>query len=82
MVPKAACRQADRAHRLYRARCRRRSRQGQPIGVLKVWRNDNVILEMPLKAAESVGKGNLSQRAFDAVTEMMIALFRAGAERL
>jgi hypothetical protein len=29
-----------------------------------------------------VGKGGLSQRAFDAVTEMMIALFRAGAERL
>jgi D-alanyl-D-alanine carboxypeptidase (penicillin-binding protein 5/6) len=56
--------------------------QGQPIGALKVWRNDNVILEMPLKAAESVGKGGLSQRAFDAVTEMMIALFRAGAERL
>ena len=30
----------------------------------------------------SVGKGNLPQRAFDAVTEMVIALFRAGAERL
>ncbi|MBI3704595.1 MAG: D-alanyl-D-alanine carboxypeptidase [Rhizobiales bacterium] len=55
---------------------------GQPIGMLKVWRSDNVILEMPLKAAESVGKGNLTQRAFDAVTEMMVALFRAGAERL
>src|SRR5450830_221863 len=56
--------------------------QGQRIGALKVWRNDNVILEMPLKAAESVGKGNISQRAFDAVTEMMVGLFRAGAERL
>lgn len=56
--------------------------QGQRIGVLKVWRNDTVILEMPLKAAESVGKGNLSQRAFDAVSELMIGLFRAGAERL
>ena len=55
---------------------------GQPIGTLKVWRSDHVILEMPLKAAESVGKGNLTQRAFDAVTEMMVALFRAGAERL
>jgi len=55
---------------------------GQPIGVLKVWRNDSVILEMPLKAAEIVDKGNLTQRAFDAVTEMMVALFRAGAERL
>jgi D-alanyl-D-alanine carboxypeptidase (penicillin-binding protein 5/6) len=56
--------------------------QGQRIGALKVWRNDTVILEMPLKAAENVGKGNLSQRAFDAVTELMVALFRAGAERL
>ena len=25
---------------------------------------------------------NLTQRAFDAVTEMMVAVFRAGAERL
>src|SRR5471030_2770787 len=56
--------------------------EGQPIGALKVWRNDVVILDMPLKAAESVGKGNMPQRAFDAVTEMMIGLFRAGAERL
>jgi D-alanyl-D-alanine carboxypeptidase (penicillin-binding protein 5/6) len=56
--------------------------QGQRIGTLKVWRNDTVILEMPLKAAESVGKGNLPQRAFDAVTEMMVMLFRAGAERI
>ena len=55
---------------------------GQPIGALKVWRSNNVILEMPLKAAENVGKGNLGQRAFDAVTEMMVMLFRAGAERL
>ena len=54
----------------------------QPIGNLKVWRNDNVILTMPLKAATSVPTGTLSQRAFDAVTEMVIALFRAGAERL
>jgi D-alanyl-D-alanine carboxypeptidase (penicillin-binding protein 5/6) len=56
--------------------------EGQTIGALKVWRNDIVILEMPLKAAESVGKGNMPQRAFDAVTEMVIGLFRAGAERL
>jgi D-alanyl-D-alanine carboxypeptidase (penicillin-binding protein 5/6) len=57
-------------------------KQGQPIGEVKVWRNDNVVLELPLHSAASVGKGNLSQRAFDAVTELVIALFRAGAERL
>lgn len=56
--------------------------KGQPIGRLKVWRNDNVALEVPLHAAESVGVGNISQRAFDAVTELVIAVFRAGAARL
>lgn len=56
--------------------------QGQPIGTLKVWRGDTVILQVPLKAGESVGKGNISQRALDAVTELMIGLFRAGAQQL
>jgi len=56
--------------------------QGQPIGLLKVWRDDKLVLQVPLKAAESVAKGNMPQRAMDAVTEMVIALFRAGAERL
>ena len=56
--------------------------QGQQIGLLKVWRDDKLVLQVPLTAAESVAKGNISQRAFDAVTEMVIALFRAGAERL
>jgi D-alanyl-D-alanine carboxypeptidase (penicillin-binding protein 5/6) len=56
--------------------------EGTRIGNLKVWRNENVILTMPLKAAESIDKGSMPQRAFDAVTEMIIALFRAGAERL
>ncbi len=54
----------------------------QPVGMLKVWREDRVILQVPLKTAESVGKGNLPQRAFDAVGELMIGLFRAGAEKL
>ena len=56
--------------------------QGQTIGLLKVWRDDKLVLQVPLKAAESVAKGNMSQRAMDAVSEMVIALFRAGAERL
>jgi len=57
-------------------------KEGQQIGHVKVWRNDAVVLEMPLQAAASVGRGNLPQRAFDAVTEMVIALFRAGFSRL
>ncbi|MDP2296435.1 MAG: D-alanyl-D-alanine carboxypeptidase family protein [Pseudolabrys sp.] len=56
--------------------------QGTPVGVLKVWRNENVILQMPLKTAEPVARGGLSKRAFDAVSELMIGLFRAGAQRL
>jgi D-alanyl-D-alanine carboxypeptidase (penicillin-binding protein 5/6) len=56
--------------------------KGQPIGRLKIWRGDIVALELPLQAAEDIGPGNMSQRAFDAATEMVINLFRAGAERL
>jgi D-alanyl-D-alanine carboxypeptidase (penicillin-binding protein 5/6) len=57
-------------------------KKGQAIGAIKVWRGENLILTQPLRAAQDVGKGTLTQRAFDAVTEMVIALFRAGAERL
>jgi D-alanyl-D-alanine carboxypeptidase (penicillin-binding protein 5/6) len=57
-------------------------KQGQPIGRLKVWRNDSVALEVPLYAGADIETGNLSQRAFDAATELVITLFRAGADRL
>jgi D-alanyl-D-alanine carboxypeptidase (penicillin-binding protein 5/6) len=57
-------------------------RQGQPIGSLQIWRNDIKVLEVPLQAAADVGVGNTAQRAFDAATELVIGLFRAGAERL
>ena len=40
--------------------------KGQSIGKLKVWRGDKLALEVPLKAAEDVGKGSMSQRAMDA----------------
>jgi serine-type D-Ala-D-Ala carboxypeptidase (penicillin-binding protein 5/6) len=56
--------------------------KGQQIGNLKVWRGDRVVLEVPLQASESVGKGSLSQRAFDAATELVINLFRAGVQKL
>jgi D-alanyl-D-alanine carboxypeptidase (penicillin-binding protein 5/6) len=56
--------------------------KGQPIGKLKVWRGDNLALEVPLTAAEDVGNGTMSQRAMDGATELMIGLFRAGVNRL
>jgi D-alanyl-D-alanine carboxypeptidase (penicillin-binding protein 5/6) len=56
--------------------------QGQKIGTLNVWRSDALVLEVPLQAAESIGPGNLSQRALDAASELVIGLFRAGIQRL
>ncbi|HVY57713.1 MAG TPA: D-alanyl-D-alanine carboxypeptidase family protein [Xanthobacteraceae bacterium] len=56
--------------------------KGQPIGRLRVQRGDTVALEVPLQAAENVGVGSVSQRAFDAATELVIDLFRAGTARL
>ncbi len=57
-------------------------KEGQPAGNLKVWRGDKIILTTPLKTAGSVKVGTLSERAFDAVTELVISLVRAGASRL
>jgi D-alanyl-D-alanine carboxypeptidase (penicillin-binding protein 5/6) len=56
--------------------------KGQTIGKLKVWRGDNVALEVPLQAADDVGTGTMSQRAVDGATELMIGLFRAGVGKL
>jgi len=56
--------------------------KGQPIGSLKVWRDGNLALEVPLQAGESIARGTMSQRAFDAATELAIGLFRAGVKRL
>jgi serine-type D-Ala-D-Ala carboxypeptidase (penicillin-binding protein 5/6) len=56
--------------------------KGQSIGKLKVWRGDNLALDVPLQAADDVGKGSMSGRAMDAATELMIGLFRAGVNRL
>jgi serine-type D-Ala-D-Ala carboxypeptidase (penicillin-binding protein 5/6) len=56
--------------------------KGQPIGKLKVWRGENLALEVPLSAAEDVGRGSMSRRAIDGASELVIGLFRAGVGRL
>ena len=56
--------------------------QGQPIGKLQVWRDDTLALEVPLQAAEDVGTGGTARRAFDAATELVIGVFRAGVGKL
>jgi D-alanyl-D-alanine carboxypeptidase (penicillin-binding protein 5/6) len=57
-------------------------KEGQPLGTLKVWRDGNLVLQVPLKTADNVEKGNLSQRALDAASELVINLLRAGAQKL
>jgi len=57
-------------------------KEGQRIGVLKVWRGEFMVLEMPLQAATNVGTGSMRQRAFDAAAELVFGLFRAGFQRL
>jgi D-alanyl-D-alanine carboxypeptidase (penicillin-binding protein 5/6) len=56
--------------------------KGQKIGMLKVWRGESVVLEVPLQAAEPVEQGGVPRRALDAVSELFYGLFRAGIQRL
>jgi len=56
--------------------------KGQTIGELKVWRGEQLALEVPLQAADDVGVGSMSQRAMDGATELMIGLLRAGVSKL
>ena len=55
--------------------------KGQSIGKLKVWRGENLALEVPLQASDDVGKGSMTNRAMDAATELVIGRFRAGVNR-
>jgi D-alanyl-D-alanine carboxypeptidase (penicillin-binding protein 5/6) len=55
---------------------------GQPVGVVKVWRGGNIAMEAPVFAAESVDKGSTMRRAIDGASELVIGMFRLGAEKL
>jgi D-alanyl-D-alanine carboxypeptidase (penicillin-binding protein 5/6) len=55
---------------------------GQQVGLVKVWRGANIAVEAPVYAAESVAKGSTMRRAIDGASELVIGLFRAGAEKL
>jgi D-alanyl-D-alanine carboxypeptidase (penicillin-binding protein 5/6) len=57
-------------------------KEGVQLGELKVWRDGNLVLQVPLKTADNVGTGSLSQRALDGASELVINLLRAGAQRL
>jgi serine-type D-Ala-D-Ala carboxypeptidase (penicillin-binding protein 5/6) len=55
---------------------------GQRIGLVKVWRGGNIAVEAPVYAADPVGTGSTMRRAIDGVSELVIGIFRAGAEKL
>ncbi len=51
-------------------------REGDQIARLKVFRGQTLVLDLPLRAAETVEEGTLPQRALDAGMELMGGLFR------
>ena len=81
MIPRNA---TDRiiARIVYRGPVQAPVEKGQKIGVLKIWRGERIALETPLEAAESVGTGSLSRRAFDAATEWVGSWVRSGVKKL
>ena len=55
---------------------------GQRVGVVRVWRGANIAMEAPVYAAEPVAAGSTMRRAIDGASELVIGMFRAGAEKL
>jgi D-alanyl-D-alanine carboxypeptidase (penicillin-binding protein 5/6) len=55
---------------------------GQRVGFVKVWRGANIAVEAPVVAAESIATGSTVRRAIDGASELVIGMFRAGAEKL
>jgi D-alanyl-D-alanine carboxypeptidase (penicillin-binding protein 5/6) len=55
---------------------------GQQVGVVKIWRGANIAVESPVYAADAVGTGSTMRRAIDGAQELVIGMFRAGAEKL
>jgi D-alanyl-D-alanine carboxypeptidase (penicillin-binding protein 5/6) len=55
---------------------------GTKVGVIRVWRGANVAMEAPVYAADAVGTGSTMRRAIDGASELVIGMFRAGAEKL
>ncbi|HEY8336502.1 MAG TPA: D-alanyl-D-alanine carboxypeptidase family protein [Tardiphaga sp.] len=55
---------------------------GQQVGVVRVWRGANIAVEAPVYAAEAVATGSTMRRAVDGASELVVSIFRAGAEKL
>jgi serine-type D-Ala-D-Ala carboxypeptidase (penicillin-binding protein 5/6) len=81
MVPKNGSEKLI-ARLVYSGPVRAPVKEGQRVGVIKVWRGANLALEAPVFAAESIGTGSTMRRAIDGASELVIGMFRASAERL
>lgn len=67
---------------IYRGPVRAPIQEGQQVGVVRVWRSGNIAVETPVYAAEAIGTGSTMRRAIDGASELVIGMFRAGAEKL
>jgi D-alanyl-D-alanine carboxypeptidase (penicillin-binding protein 5/6) len=67
---------------IYNGPVRAPIQSGQPVGIVRVWRGANIAMEQTLYAAESIGTGSTIRRAMDGASELVIGMFRAGAEKL
>ena len=45
---------------------------GKEVGALKIYQDDRLIQETPLYTAETIGKGELHERALDALGELLL----------
>ena len=81
MVPKNGSEKLI-ARIVYNGPVRAPVKEGQQVGVVRVWRGHNVAMEAPVYAAESIGPGSTMRRAIDGASELVIGMFRASAEKL
>ena len=82
MVPKNGGSERLIARIVYNGPVRAPVQSGQPVGVVRVWRGANIAVEQPVYAGESIGTGSTIRRAVDGASELVIGMFRAGAEKL
>jgi D-alanyl-D-alanine carboxypeptidase (penicillin-binding protein 5/6) len=71
-----------RARVVYTGPVRAPVEPGLRVGIIRVWRGDNIAMEAPVYAAEPVARGSTMRRAIDGASELVIGVFRAGAEKL
>src|SRR5436190_4968908 len=81
MVPKNGSEKLI-ARIVYNGPVRAPIKEGQAIGVVRVWRGANIAMEAPVYAAESIGAGSTMRRAIDGASELVIGVFRSSAEKL